>query len=34
MNALQPPHVADADKPLCRAFAMAYRAGREAGWSH
>jgi hypothetical protein len=34
MNALQPPHVADADKPLRRAVAMAYRAGCEAGWSH
>src|SRR4051794_8762616 len=34
MNALQPAHVADADKPLRRAVAMAYRGAREAGWPH
>jgi hypothetical protein len=31
---LSPPHVQQADKPLRRAVAMAYRAGCEAGWSH
>jgi hypothetical protein len=34
MDRLSPPHIADADKPLRRAVALAYRAGCEAGWSH
>ena len=33
-NALQPPHVDDADKPLRRAVALAYRGALEAGWPH
>jgi hypothetical protein len=32
MKGIQPPPVDDADKRLRRAVAMAYRAGREAGW--
>jgi hypothetical protein len=31
---LRPPTVTDAEKPLRRAVAMAYRTGREAGRSH
>jgi hypothetical protein len=31
---LSPPHVSDADKPLRRAVAMAYRTALEAGRSH
>jgi hypothetical protein len=34
MNALQPPNVEEAGKPLRRAVAMAYRGALEAGWTH
>jgi hypothetical protein len=34
MKELRPAHVDDADKPLRRSVAMAYRGAREAGWSH
>jgi hypothetical protein len=34
MKDLSPPHVQEADKPLRRAVALAYRAGRQAWKSH
>jgi hypothetical protein len=33
-NSLSPPSVGEADKPLRRQVAMAYRTAREAGHSH
>ena len=33
-RSLSPPHVTDADKPLRRGVAMAYRTALEAGRSH
>jgi hypothetical protein len=33
-RSLSPPHVTDAEKPLRRQVAMAYRTAREAGRSH
>jgi hypothetical protein len=34
MKGIQPPHVDEADKPLRREVAMAYRSAREAGQGH
>jgi lambda repressor-like predicted transcriptional regulator len=34
LSRLRPPTVTEAEKPLRRAVAMAYRTGREAGRSH
>jgi hypothetical protein len=34
LSRLRPPTVTQAEKPLRRAVAMAYRTGREAGRSH